>query len=311
MSAPVMGADGSSDVVRAPITPLVPYHGGKGRLAPWIASLLPPHRVYVEPFAGSAAVLLAKAPAIHEVLNDIDGNAVTFYRVLRDQPEELERVCRSTLTPYAREEFARADLGDEGLSDLERARRWWVRTNRSFAHTGSTRTGWSTSIKRGSNNARSVLNRIDRFAAAAQRLGTVTLESMDAVELVERYSVADGVIYADPPYLVSTRSTMTRRPSGDYVHEFASEEDHRRLAEALRASSATVLLSGYHSTLYDELYAGWFRTERKVLRRASNGRSASQVHTVEVVWSNRPLDTQVAFDFDDASLQSASCSPQT
>ncbi|GAB3201793.1 DNA adenine methylase [Nocardioides hungaricus] len=296
MSAPVMGAVGGSEVARAPITPLVPYHGGKGRLAPWIVSLLPPHRVYVEPFAGSAAVLLAKAPSIHEVLNDIDGNVVTFYRVLRDRPDELERVCR--LTPYSREEFARADLAEGGLSDLERARRWWVRTNQSFAHTGSTRTGWSTSIKRGSNNARSVLNRIDRFAAAVHRLGTVTLESMDAVEMIERYSVADGVIYADPPYLVSTRSTMTKRPSGDYVHEFASEDDHRRLAEALRASRATVLLSGYHSPLYDELYCDWYRTERTVLRRTSNGRSASQVHTVEVIWSNRAVDTQVAFDFD-------------
>lgn len=285
-----------AELPSGPITPLVPYRGGKGRLAPWIASLLPPHRVYVEPFAGSAAVLLAKAPSVHEVLNDIDGNAVTFYRVLRNQFEELELVCR--LSPYSREEYARADLDEAGLSDLERARRWWVRTNQSFAHTGSTRTGWATSIKRGSNNARSVLNRIDRFAAAAQRLGTVTLESMDAVEMIERYSVADGVIYADPPYLASTRSTMATRPSGDYVHEFGSEDDHRRLAEALRDSRSTVLLSGYHSPLYDELYYDWYRTERKVLRRTSNGRSASQMHTVEVIWSNRPVDAQVAFDFD-------------
>lgn len=279
-----------------PVTPLVPYHGGKGRLAPWIVSLMPPHRVYVEPFAGSAAVLLAKTPAIHEILNDIDGNAVTFYRVLRDQPDELERACR--LTPYAREEFEAADLSVEGLSDLERARRWWVRTNQSFAHTGSSRTGWSTSIMRGSNNARTVLNRIDRFAAAAQRLGTVTLESMDAIEMIERYSTADGVIYADPPYLVSTRSTMTKRPAGDYIHEFSSEEDHRRLAAALRTSEATVLLSGYDSPLYNELYGDWYRTERRVLRRTSNGRSATQVHCVEVIWANRPIDTQTAFDFD-------------
>jgi len=134
---------------------------------------------------------------------------------------------------------------------------------------------------------------------------------MDAVEMIERYSVADGVIYANPPYLVATRSTMKKRPSGDYVHEFASEDDHRRLADVLRASRATVLLSGYHSPLYDELYCDWYRTERKVLRRTSNGRSAAQVHTMEVIWSNRPIDTQVAFDLDDASLQSASCSPQT
>lgn len=91
---------------------------------------------------------------------------------------------------------------------------------------------------------------------------------------------------------------MVKRPSGDYVHEFASEGEHRRLAEALRASRAAVLLSGYDSTLYKDLYGDWYRTDRRVLRRTSNGRSnSSQVHTVEVVWSNRPVETQAAFDF--------------
>lgn len=268
--------------------PLVPYHGGKGRLAQWIVSLLPRHRVYVEPFAGSAAVLLAKPPSTHEILNDVDGNVTTFYRVLRERPEELERACR--LTPYARDEFESADLHDAAIDELERARRWWVRTNQSFAHTGTDSTGWATSIRRGSNNARTVLNRIDRFATAAQRLGIVTIESRDAIDVIREYSCPDGVIYADPPYLLSTRSATNRRPGGDYSHEFASVEQHQALAEALHDSSSTVLLSGYHSPLYDEMYAGWDRAERRVLRRSSNGRSATQVHVVEVMWSNRPFD---------------------
>lgn len=270
------------------LKPLVPYHGGKGRLAAWIVDLMPAHRVYLEPFAGSAAVLLAKPRSTHEILNDVDGNVVNFYRVLREDPDELERVCR--LTPYARDEFAGADLHDDSIDDLERARRWWVRTNQSFAHTGTVATGWSTSIKRGSNNARSVLNRIDRFAAAAERLATVTIESRDALELIPEYSVPDGVIYADPPYLLSTRSAMSRRPGGDYSHEFASDDDHRALATALHASSGMVLLSGYHSPLYDELYGDWDQVERRVVRRSSNGRSSALPHAVEVVWSNRGLE---------------------
>lgn len=279
--------------------PLVPYHGGKGRLADWIADLLPPHRVYVEPFAGSAAVLLAKPRSTHEILNDVDGNVVNFYRVLREQPEGLERVCR--LTPYARDEFLAADLHDDAIDDLERARRWWVRTNQSFAHTGTDATGWSTSIMRGSNNARSVLNRIDRFVVAAERLATVTIENRDALELISEYSVPDGVIYADPPYLLSTRSAMTRRPGGDYSHEFAAEDDHRALATALHASSSTVLLSGYHSPLYDDLYGAWPRIERRVLRRSSNGRSAIQAHAIEVIWTNRPLEDHLLSGLDTAS----------
>lgn len=272
------------------VKPVVPYHGSKGRLADWIVALMPPHRVYVEPFAGSASVLLAKPRSVHEILNDIDGNVTTFYRVLREQPAELERVCR--LTPYAREEFARADLTDPEIPDLERARRWWVRVNQSFAHTGTASTGWSTSIMRGSNNARTVSNRIDRFHAVAARLSTVTVENRDALGLIVDHSVSDGVIYADPPYLMSTRSAMNRRPGGDYAHEFATEDDHVNLAEALKASAATVLLSGYHSPLYDELYADWDRVEQRVVRRLSNARSAPQPHAVEVVWSNRPLSRQ-------------------
>lgn len=277
----------SAAAATQPIKPLVPYHGGKSRLAPWIVSLMPTHRVFVEPFAGSAAVLLAKPRSTHEVLNDVDGNVVNFYKVLREQPEDLEYACR--LTPYARDEFAGADLSED-LDDLERARRWWIRTNQSFVHTATTATGWSTSVLRGSNNARTVFNRIERFAAAAERLGHVTIENRDAFYVIERYGTPDGVIYADPPYLMSVRASAgQKRPGGDYVHEFGTEADHRELAEVLKASPSTVLLSGYHSPLYDELYAQWHQVEQKVLRRASNGRSGTQHHVDEVVWCNRPL----------------------
>jgi DNA adenine methylase len=269
------------------VKPLVAYHGGKGRLAEWIVGLLPPHRIYIEPFAGSAAVLLAKPVATHEILNDLDRNAVTFYRVLRDRPEDLELACR--LTPYARDEFLAGDLHDDGISDLEWARRWWLRTSQSFNHTAGRQTGWATSVNRGSNSARTVLNRLERFAPAVERLSHVVIENRDAVDVITQYSKPDAVIYADPPYLMSARTSMTKRPNGDYLHEFSTVEQHERLATALKATPATVLLSGYDSPLYAELYDGWHRTGRRVLRRSSNGRSASQVHVNEVIWSNRPL----------------------
>lgn len=267
------------------------YYGGKSRLAPWIASLMPAHRVYVEPFAGSAAVLFAKPPATHEIINDADGDVVNFLRCLRDRPGDLEAACR--LTPYARDEYAAADLSEPTLDELERARRWWVRSSQSFGKMAKVGTGWSTSIERGSNNARSVWNRIGVFAAAAGRLGTVVIENQDALEVIARYASADGVIYCDPPYLGATRSSIAggRRPGGDYVVEFHTEAQHRQLAEVLHATPATVLLSGYPSALYDEdLYADWWRIARRVLRRSSNGRTSANVHVTEVVWSNRYLD---------------------
>lgn len=271
------------------VKPPTRYYGGKSRLAPWIASLLGPHRVYVEPFCGSAAVLFAKTPSTHEVINDVDGNVVTFMRTLRERPDELELACR--LTPYARDEYEAADLDDPEIDDLERARRWWVSSTQGFGQVAKVGSGWSTSIKRGSNNARSAWNRIDRFAAAARRLGPVVIENTDALTVIDRYSDTDAVIYCDPPYLAATRSAFAggRRPGGDYEHEYATEADHQALAEALHATPATVLLSGYPSDLYDELYAGWWSTTRQVLRRTSNGRSGCQPHVTEVIWSNRPI----------------------
>lgn len=97
------------------------YYGGKVRLAPWIVSLLPDHRVYVEPCLGGGAVFFAKSPTEHEILNDIDGALVAFFRTLRDHPDDLIRQCEAT--PYARVELNRSDPDEAGIDDLERARR--------------------------------------------------------------------------------------------------------------------------------------------------------------------------------------------
>lgn len=275
------------------------YFGGKSTLAPWIVSMFPSHRVYVEPFAGSGAVLFAKPRSTHELLNDVDGNIVHFFRVLRDRPDDLEVACRAT--PYARDEYYACAESAEALDEIERARRWWVLINQSFGKTAHGNTGWSVSIKRGSNEARSVWNRLGRFAAVADRLAGVTIENRDALEVVERFDDPDGVIYCDPPYLGSTRTSQRdgRRPAGDYVHEFHTDDQHRQLARILGAAQATVFVSGYHSPLYDEIYDGWHATSRRVLRRSSNGRSSVNNHATEVLWSNRPVVDRLNLSDDD------------
>lgn len=269
--------------------PPVSYYGSKARLAPWIVSMFPPHHVYVEPFAGSAAVLFAKDRAVHEIINDVDRGVVTFMRALRDHPEELETLCR--LTPYSRDEYDDAWPIPDGAPDLERARLWWVRSTQAFGQVAKRNTGWSVSIQRGSNNARSVYNRIERFAEAAERLAGVTIENRDALEVITRYDHRRAIHYVDPPYLAETRSALAggKRPNGDYLHEFKEIDQHRALAEVLGRCDGLVLLSGYDHPLYEELFAGWCRTERRVLRRISNGRSAQQPHATEVLWSNRPV----------------------
>src|SRR5574343_303278 len=100
--------------------PALRYFGGKFRLAPWIISQFPPHTVYVEPFGGGGSVLLRKLPAYHEVYNDLDGDVVNFFRVLREQPDELLRAI--DLTPYSREEQRQAFDANDEPSSLDRAR---------------------------------------------------------------------------------------------------------------------------------------------------------------------------------------------
>jgi DNA adenine methylase len=277
------------------VRPAFPYYGAKVRLAPWIASLLPDHRVYFEPFAGSAAVLCAKRPSTHEVLNDIDGNVVTFFKVLRDQTEDLYRAC--ALTPYAREEYLAATLDDEDLDDLERARRFFVRCTQGFnANGGAQHVGWSNGTRqRGSSQAVSVRDAADRLTTVAQRLRSVVVDNRRAEDLMPAYDGSDCVIYADPPYLGATRSALDaqKRRSKNYAHDLTGDDEHRVLAESLHdLKEATVFLSGYHSELYDELYGDWWTAEVSVQRPTSNRAGGTGERAVEVLWSNRPIAGQ-------------------
>jgi DNA adenine methylase len=253
------------------ITP-AKYFGGKTRLSPQIVALLPPHRVYVEPFAGSAAVLFRKRQSAHEIINDRDGSLVAFFRCMRDRPDELHRVC-----------------------DLERARRWWVRTQQGFGRI-PTRSGWSTSIDQRSNNARAIVNRVATFDDAAARLRGVSIENMDAIELVQKYDAPDGVMYVDPPYLDETRTAYadSRRPGGDYVHEFADRSLHHHLLNKLDACDAFVVISGYPSSLYTKRLAHWRRIDIDVTKASGHGRGEGPQRATECLWVNRPIEMQHA-----------------
>lgn len=274
--------------------PPVPYYGAKGRLAKRIVRFMPNHRVYIEPFFGSGAVLFEKAPRPIEIVNDLDGNVVNFFTMLRTRRDELAEVC--FLTPYAREEFDAADL-DADVDDLERARRFWVRVNQSFSKSTSDQTGWSVTTARSQSVANTMLGRLDRFAPVADRLLHTVIECCDGVDLITRLATSDDVlIYADPPYLAATRRLRAGRDGrpdrtnpGDYAHDMGTDDEHRRLAAALHETPATVVLSGYPSELYAELYAGWWYHDFQVTVQSSDAQHGRGAR-VERMWSNRQLD---------------------
>lgn len=262
---------------------VIGYYGSKHRLADWLISLMPEHKMYVEPFAGSLSVLARKPPVKLETVNDVDENLMTFWRVLRTRTDDLERAC--LFTPHSRAEHAAAvDLVPDPYDEIEHARRVWVRLSQGRAGQ-LRRTGWRnnhSSLHVGSSMAGRLDHYVGRFAAVAARLRNVTLECRDGLDVIADYGQdPDALLYVDPPYLGSTRTGNT---SG-YAHELASEDDHRLLAETLARCEATVLLSGYTSPLYEDLYRGWSTASRDTWTNQGSRKAAR----VEVVWSNRPL----------------------
>ena len=271
-------------MARTPLKPPFAYYGGKTTLAPKIAEMLPEHDHYVEPFAGSLAVLLAKDPSKIETVNDLDGHIVTFWRALRERADELERAC--ALTPYSRAEFEQCKSLD-GDSDLEVARQVWVVLTQGRRKSLEESSAWITERKATVGISRSQYLRryIGRFADVASRLGTVAIESRDALEVVADYGSEPSVcIYADPPYLGSVRHS-------GYRLEMLGDDLHVKLAAALAECKAAVVLSGYSSPLYEDLYAGWHRLELKAPPKLSGAAAPN-----EVLWSNVPLGAQAAFD---------------
>jgi DNA adenine methylase len=271
------------------VKPPAPYFGSKASVAPWIASLLPEHGHYVEPYCGGLSVLLAKAPSAMETVNDLDGDLMTFWRVLRERPGDLVRACE--LTPHARAEHAAA--WEPATDDVERARRVWVRLTQGRGGT-MRRTGWRhfTTTSGSSTGMPDYLNGYrSRLLPAAARLATVSLESLPALAVIGKYgAAADVLLYVDPPYLATARGDATSR----YGVEMKTETEHRDLAAALADCTATVVLSGYDSPLYDDLYDGWHRYEQPTATGNAKGNRAR----TEVLWSNRPLANQTGL-FDD------------
>lgn len=283
--------------MRTPLT----YYGGKQRLAAQIVGFMPVHRVYLEPFAGGAAVLFAKPRAEREMLNDADGQVVRFWRALRDRPAELAAAVSQT--PYSRAEWmehARAHWRpptEVVEDDVEAARRLLVSIDQSFQRQEC---GWSPPsidfTRRGRWQPGVWENLPDKLVAAATRLRGVALENADALDLIPRWDMPGAVIYCDPPYSLETRIARDRQ----YVHD----DDGTlwtRLVEVLNGiEHAAVVLSGYPCEAVQDL-AGW----RMVPLAQKLGVVAGGVETLrdapEAVWLSPAVPERIASLFDGAA----------
>ena len=236
--------------------PVLKYYGSKFRLAHWIISFFPDHHHYVEPFGGAANVLLVKDPSPLETFNDLNDRIVNFFRVLRERPDEL--VEKIMLTPWARKEFELCLEESDDLCPIELARKLYFRLSMSYQSAFlSSKGNW----RRHKNGKRAAFEdvRPETLYAAAERLQRVQIENRDAFQLIREMDSSETLFYLDPPYVLQTRSQKKA-----YSHEM-TDDQHREFAELLYQVKGYVILSGYPTAVYRELFEekGWEKLERK------------------------------------------------
>lgn len=268
----------------------IQWFGGKQSLAPKLLPYIPEHHTYIECFGGGGSLLFAKEPSPVEVYNDLDGDLVNFFRVLRDPALFPDFYNRAWLSPYSREEynFCKQHLNDDA-DTVERARRFFVLARFSFSGLlgssfGIVVTASSRGMAQPASSYKSVLCMLPLIS---ERLSRVEIESKDFRKFLTGYDTENTFAYLDPPYVPETRK------SGKYRCDM-SLQDHNDLIDILRNIKGKVMLSGYPNELYDSL--GWNRVEWDVVCKAAGRTRASGLQGVgnvlekqkrtECIWMN-------------------------
>jgi DNA adenine methylase len=263
------------------LRPPIKWHGGKHYLSHRIIAYFPPHQTYLEPFGGAASVLLNKPIVPVEVYNDLDQRVTRLFRVLRDHGDEFRRLL--SLTPYSEIEFR----------DAEKARRDFVRWRLSLGGRGDSFSFTLHRVRRGMADVVSgYLSMIDdQLPFIIERLRRVEIVNRPAVEVIRTWDSPNTLIYADPPYVHETRHESSREVYGVEM----TESDHRKLAAALNKVKAKVVLSGYPSPLYEELYHGWRTVTFDMANHAAGGRAkARKQETLWMNWTEAALFAQLS-----------------
>ncbi|MBR3975306.1 MAG: DNA adenine methylase [Clostridia bacterium] len=248
---------------------ILKYPGAKWRIAEWIISHFPEHKVYLEPYFGSGAVFFKKEPCYIETVNDINGDIVNLFRVCRDFPEELAKLIN--LTPFSRDEFI--DCYERSEDPIEQARRTIVRYHQSFGTCNSSKKSWRNVQQYGGPRCATMWNNLpEKVIKVCSRIKNAQIENTDALTLIKRYDNENTLIYCDPPYLQSLRKRNM------YKHEM-SDIDHLELITTLKSSSSKIILSGYENDLYDCYLRDWNKDSIETTAQLGKKRT-------ETIWMN-------------------------
>ena len=260
------------------------WYGGKFSHLDWLLPLLPDAHHYCEPFAGSGAVLFNRKPSPIETYNDLDGEVVNFFKVLRSQKKRLLELI--TLTPFSREEFAIACEINTDIAEVERARRFYVRARQ--VRTGLAQTAsigrWANCKNTSRSGMSGVISRyiggIEKLDFIAERLLRVQIENRPAIEVIKLYDSETTFFYCDPPYIHSTRGE-----NNAYCFEMKDEE-HIELAKVLNSVSGKAAISNYECDLMEKLYP---QPKWKKYFGANKTIHSSKDKRQEVLWVNYEL----------------------
>ena len=210
-------------------TPIIPWLGGKRRLADQILPRFPAHTCYVEVFAGGAALYFLRPPAEVEVINDINGELVTLYRVVQHHLEEFVRQFKWALS--SREVFKWAQITrPETLTDIQRAARFYYLQHQAFGGRVESQS-WGTATTAPAPTV-NLLRLEESLSAAHLRLHGAYIERLDWRECVDRYDRPHTLFYLDPPYW-QTEGYGVPFPFSEYV----------AMAKTLRSIKGKAILS--------------------------------------------------------------------
>lgn len=248
------------------------YPGSKWSIANWIINFFPAHHSYLEPFAGSLAVLLNKPRSNIETVNDLDGNVVNLFEWIKNDPEKLAHEIY--YTPYSRQVYDKA-FATNPKDSLKKAVNFYIRLNMGYGfRTNGEKVGWKNDVQ-GRERAYAAKGWCElpkKIMMVAERLREVQIENKSAVELIPRFNYPNVLIYADPPYMLGTRH-------GKQYQKEMDDKDHEALLQVLKQHKGPVLISGYKSDLYSRELSDWHQRETTCYSQVGSKKC-------EVLWMN-------------------------
>lgn len=247
--------------------------GGKSKLTSTIIPLIPPHKCYAEVFAGAAWVLFRKEPSHVEVINDINGDLVTLYRVIQNHLEEFVRYFKWML--IARDEWDRLQrVADDTLTDIQRAARFYYLVRNAF---GAKVVGQSFGVSNSTKPRLNFTRLEEELSETHLRLARVTIENLNYEQLIKRYDGDEVFFYVDPPYWDC---------ENDYGKGIFTKDDFMNLRDTLATTKAQWLVSINNVPEIRALFAG--HEIREVKTKYSIASKESKAVT-ELLIANYPL----------------------